>query len=157
MAALYCYLPDQVIKMSGKSSGLTLLILVALMSAGGWLILGSSGVRLLAGYTLVVSSFAVFAFLVRRENTRPLTRREVGAWDHVQAGGRSNYIRKAVVKGLLLGVVSSSVAVYSQHSGGGFGAYDLALFAALVLVVTFAMYYLADRMWDLNEKRSKKP
>ena len=143
--------------MSGKSSSLTPLILVALMSAGGWLALGPSGMRFLAGFILIMGSFAGFVFLARRQNARPLSRREADAWGHVQAGGKSAFIRKAVVRGLLLGVVSSSVAVYTQHQGGGFGAYDLALFAALVLVVTFAMYYLAVKMWELNEKRSKRP
>jgi hypothetical protein len=143
--------------MSRKSSSLTLLILMALMSAGGWLALGSSGLRFLAGFILVMGSLAWFVLLVRRGNARPLSRREADAWGHVQAGGKSTYIRRAVMKGLLLGVVSSAVAVYSQHESGGLGAYDLALFVALVLIAVFAMYYLAVRMWDLNEKRSKKP
>jgi hypothetical protein len=143
--------------MSGKSSSLTPLILVALMCAGGWLTLGSSGMRFLAGFPLVMGSFAGFIFLVRRQNARPASRGEADAWGNTQAGGKGNFVRKAVVKGLLLGVVSSSAAVYSRHEGGGFGAYDVALFVALVFIVTFAFYYLALRMWDLNEKRGKKP
>jgi hypothetical protein len=143
--------------MRGKSSGLAILILVALMSAGGQLALGSSGARFLVGFILAMGSFAGFIFLVRRENDRPLTRSEADAWGNVQAGGKSNYIRRAVFKGLLLGVISSSAAVYSLHKGGGFGAYDLALFVALVFVVTFTFYYLALRMWDRNEKRGRKP
>jgi hypothetical protein len=134
-----------------------LLILLALMSAGGWLVLGASGARLLAGYVLAIGSFAWFAFLVRRENVRPLSRREADAWGRVREGSKSNYIRKAVVRGLLLGTVSSAAAVYSGNKGESFGAYDLALFVALVLIVTFAMYYCAVRMWELNERRSKKP
>ncbi|MBV8858216.1 MAG: hypothetical protein JOZ02_14895 [Acidobacteria bacterium] len=130
---------------------------MALMSAGGWLALGASGARLLAGYALVIGSFVGFAFLVRRENARPLSQREADAWGHVREGSKSKYIRKAVVKGLLLGAASSSAAVYSQKKGEGFGAYDFALFVALTLIVTFAMYYLAVRMWDVNERRSRKP
>lgn len=143
--------------MRGKSSGLTPLILLALMSAGGWLVLGASGALLLAGYVLALGSFAGFAFLVRRKNARPLSRGEADVWSHVREGSKSKYIRKAVIKGLLLGVAGGSTAVYSQNKEEGFGAYDLALFVALVLIVTFAMYYAAVRMWELNEKRSKKP
>lgn len=143
--------------MSGQSSSLTQLALVALMSAGGWLALDASGARLLVGLILIMLPFAGLIFLARRENARPLSQMEANAWRHVQAGGRDNFIRRAVVKGLLLGVVSSSVAVYGQQKGRGLEAYDAALFVVLVLVVTFAMYYLAVRMWDLNERRSKEP
>jgi hypothetical protein len=142
--------------MNKKDSSYSLLVLVGLMCLGGWLALGSSGTRFFTGFILVISSFAGFIFLMRRENTRPLSRREAEAWGRVKEGGKSNYIRKAFVKGLLMGMVSSAVAVFSLNKGRSFGAYDLALFAALVLVVTFVVSYMSVRVWELNEKRSKK-
>jgi hypothetical protein len=142
--------------MNKKISGYGQLALVGLMCLGGWLALGS-GARFLTGFILVISSFAGFAFLVRRTTGRPLAQGESEVWSRVKAGGKSNYIRKAVVKGFLLGVISSSLALLKTLKETGFTVRNLVLFIALVSIATFLGYYLAVRAWDANEKRNKRP
>jgi hypothetical protein len=124
------------------------------MCLGGWLSLGS-GTRLLAGFTLAVISVAGLVVLARRKNSLPPSRREEEAWGYMREQGKSHYIRKAVIKGALLGVASSSLAVFVSAKDTGLRARDLGLFVALTLIITFAFYYTATKVWDANNKRGR--
>jgi hypothetical protein len=141
--------------MSRDSSGLIQLLLVAVMSCGGWLALGS-GPRFLAGSILVLAALAGLVYFARRKNARPLDGREAEVWEGVRERGRRSYIRRAVIMGLIMGAGSSSVAVFGRGGGVSFGARDIGLFVALVAIITFACYYAAVRIWDVNEQRGKR-
>ena len=142
--------------MNVKRTGLSQLILLAVMCLGGWLALGS-GVRLLTGFILLVGSSAWLLFLARRKLSQPLAQREVEVWSRVSESGKSRYIRKAVIMGLLVGVVSSSLVLFNSIKDKGVSAEGVEIFAATVLIVTFVFYYAAVRIWDATENRNKKP
>ncbi|HKC65469.1 MAG TPA: hypothetical protein VKB86_17640 [Pyrinomonadaceae bacterium] len=142
--------------MDWKRSGLIRLILLALVSLGGWLALGS-GVSFLIGFILAVSSASVLIYLMRQAISRPLTQRENKVWSHMSEGGRSRYILKAVLRGLLVGVVGSSIALFNSVKEKGLNADNVEIFFAVVFVSVFTFYYMAVKFWDVNEKRSKKP
>jgi succinate dehydrogenase hydrophobic anchor subunit len=142
--------------MNTKSEGRTRLILLAAMCQGGWLALGS-GVLMIVGVILLFSSFAGLVFLTRRKLTQPLAGGEADRWGRISEGGKSRYVRGAAITGLLVGVISSSVILFDSIKDRGLRAVDLEIFAATVLIFVFTFYYGATRVWDVNEKRSKKP
>jgi hypothetical protein len=72
-------------------------------------------------------------------------------------GGKGKYIRKAIMIGLLLGIVSNSVLMFDSFKTRGITAEDLEIFAATTLILIFTFGYGAAKIWDLNEKRCKKP
>jgi hypothetical protein len=141
--------------MNGKSFGLLQLLLLALATCGGWLALGSAR-QFIAGSALILVASAGLIFLARRENSRPFDEREAEVWEATKRGGRRGYIRRSVIAGLFLGVVSSSAAVLTRENDVSFSAWDVGLFVALVSIITFGCYYAAVRMWETNEQRSKR-
>ncbi len=129
-----------------------ILILVGLMCLGGWLVLGT-GIQVSVGYTLVIVSFAGLVFLARREAARPLSQGEVEVLSRAKAEGKRKYIRTAIAKGLLLGLVSSALALSDTFKETGFSIHNLILFFALVLIITFTCCYMAVRMREANESK----
>ena len=129
-----------------------ILILVGLMCLGGWLVFGA-GIQAVVGYTLVIGSFAGLVFLARREAARPLSQREAEVLSHAKAEDKRKYIRTAITKGLVLGLVSASLALSNTFKETGFSIHNLILFFASVLIITFACCYMAVRMWEANESK----
>src|SRR4051812_38887213 len=142
--------------MSGETRGLDQLILLVLMCVGGWLAL-DSGVRLLIGLILIFSSVTWLLLLKRRQLSKPMAKREEEVWGQASERGKSQYIRRAIIMGLLLGITGNFVRIFGSSKSRGISAEDLEIFAATTLIGAFTFGYGAAKIWDLNEKRSKKP
>ncbi len=111
-----------------------------------------SGLDLLLGVVglfISVGSIIVFFYLVGRYR-RPMNEAEAVAWKQVRENGKTSYIRLVLIRGCLMGLVSSSLAVF--YSGSSTGLSRLGLFIMVASIITSASYYAAIRFWKSNEE-----
>jgi hypothetical protein len=144
-----------------KYSGLAYLLLIALGVLGAWLngwfmdsVDNLSSLRLISGFIILIGSMAGIILLIRH-NMRPMNQREIVVWEIIRKRGKHNYIRNAIIRGLLLGLISISYPVLSDYwKTKSFNLIldSLWLYVALFLIVIFGMYYAAIRTWNANEK-----
>ena len=110
-----------------------------------------SGLALLlrvVGFFIFASSLIVFFYFVGRYR-RPMNEAEAGAWKQVREKGKTSYIRLALVRGTLMGLLSGFFAVFNSD-GTGFNR--LSFFILVTSIITFASYYAAIRFWKSNEE-----
>jgi hypothetical protein len=113
-----------------------------------------------AGFFLFMGSIVVSGFLLRRV-LPPITRAEMVAWGDVRERGRSRFVREAAARGLRLGLISlAGIILWNYLRGetnfGRFGAQEVILYAALLLIMVFAAWYAAVRDWAVKEEAYNK-
>jgi hypothetical protein len=142
--------------MSNKHSDLTKLPLLVLMFIGGWLVYSEAS--FLVGFILVIGSLAGIVVLMRRENSRPLERGEIEAWESVRAKGKRHYTVRSVMYGLSVGLFFLLYQVIrSLWSGEPFTASSAFVQVALFIILYIGgSYYAAIKKWALYEERYKE-
>jgi hypothetical protein len=149
-----------------KHSSATYATLIILGIIGAWLtglfgdtdqvhdITGKELLGALLGFGLFVGALIGIALLVRRKTTA-LSPEQLSEWDRIRARGRGRYIRAAVVKGLLAGVLALSWPFMSDYQKTGSMRLIIDswwIYLVLFLTCILAMYYAAIRTWNGNEK-----
>jgi TRAP-type C4-dicarboxylate transport system permease small subunit len=152
--------------MSRRNSVLAYVILIAFGILGAWLIgmfEGEKPAENISGLDMLLSFVGFFIFLgaligivlVIRQNMRPMSRKEIAGWEIIRRRGKRSYIRNAIVKGILFGLIGISWPVISDFwkvKSFSLIMASIWIYAALFLVCVFAAFYAALRIWDGNEK-----
>lgn len=152
--------------MSRRNTALAFASLIASAILGAWLtgmFEGEKKAEDISGLTLLLGVLGFFIFLgsligillLIRQNLRPMSQREMLAWETIREKGKRSYIRNAIVRGFILGLISITWPLISDYwKVKSFGSIinSLWIHVALFLVVIFASYYAAIRTWDANEK-----
>ena len=111
-----------------------------------------SGLALLlrvVGFFIFAGSLIAFFYFVGRYR-RPMNEAEVAAWKQVRENGKPSYLRLVLIRGCLMGLVSSSVVVF--YSDGSTALSRLGLFIVMASIITLASYYAGIRFWKSNEE-----
>ena len=106
------------------------------------------------GFFLLVGSL-IGVVLVFRRNQHSTHKPDMSDWEVVREKGRSSYIKSALLKGTLLGLVAISWPVLSDYRNGNFrnqSLNSLWIYIAIMLLCVFGGYYAANRTWDANER-----
>ena len=115
--------------------------------SGGELLLAFLGFFLLVGALIGV-------VLVFRKNMQSGNTHDMSAWEVVREKGKGAYIKSALLKGVLLGLVAITWPVLSDYWKGDVSQTlnSLWIYIAIVLICVFGGYYAAKRTWDANER-----
>ena len=147
--------------MSRRNSVVAYLLLIALVVFGAWLngqfmddVSGLSFLRLILGLIIVVGALIGIVLLIRRD-MRPMNQRELAVWEIIREKGKRNYLRDAIVNGIIFGLISISWLLISDlWKAKSFASLidSLWIYVVLFLTCVLAVYYAAVRTWDANEK-----
>lgn len=113
-----------------------------------------SSLRLISGLLVVCGASVGFALLLR-EDLRQTNPGRMAAWAMVRQRGKRTYIRSAISRGFWLSapVFIFQIAIDYWKTGSFRSALDSSwVYVALFLVIIFASYYAAIRMWDAKER-----
>ena len=152
--------------MTRRNSILAYMILIALGILGAWLVgmfEGEEPAGDISGLEVLLSLVGFFIFLgaligivlVIRQNMRPMSQKEIAGWEIIRKRGKRSYIRNAIVKGILFGLLGISWPVMSDFwkvKSFSLIRDSIWIYVALFLVCVFAVFYAAIRTWDANER-----
>jgi hypothetical protein len=152
--------------MSRRKSIVVYAALIALGLLGAYqvgMFEGESVSRDVSGFELILALIGFFLLLgaligivlVIRQNSRPMSESEMREWAIVREVGKRKYILRAVLKGVLFGVLAISWPIISDY--WKVKSFDLIIdsirtYAALVLTCVFGAYYAGIRTWDANDR-----
>lgn len=144
-----------------RHSVIVYLLLLALVIFGAWLngqfiddVSEVSFLRLISGLIIMMGALIGIILLIRHD-MRPMDQRVLTVWGVIRAKGRRNYLRGAVVRGVIFGLVLFLWPLISHlWKAESFAsvADSLWVYVALYLTCVFGVYYAAVRTWDANEK-----
>lgn len=147
--------------MPAKNRWVLYLLVLALGILGAWLngwfadnVEELSALRVISGLLVVLGAVVGFVLLLRVD-LRQTNPGRMAAWAVVRQHGKRSYIRSAIRRGFWLGATGLifSLAIDYWRAGSFRVALDsLWIYVALFLVVIFASYYAAIRMWDAKER-----
>jgi hypothetical protein len=109
----------------------------------------------LAGFLIFLGSLVAGGFLMRRA-LPPITRAEMVAWGPVREQGRRRFIRKSLARGLFTGLLSVGGVIVWNHLRGEPLTGNLFVYALLLLIIVFGVWYAAVRDWAVNEAAYQK-
>ena len=152
--------------MTRRNSILAYMILIAFGILGAWLVgmfEGEEPAKDISGLDMLLSFAGFFIFLgaligivlVIRQNMRPMSQKEIVGWEIIRKRGKRSYIRNAIVKGILFGLIGISWPVMSDFfKTKSFSLIldSIWIYVALFLTCVFAAFYAAVRIWDANER-----
>ncbi len=152
--------------MTRRNSILVYVILIALGILGAWLVglfEGEKPAEEISGLDMLLSLAGFFIFLgaligvvlVIRQNMRPMSQEEIAGWEIIRRRGKRSYIRNAIVKGVLFGLIGITGPVMSDFwevKSFSLVMDSVWIYIALFLVCVFAAFYAAIRTWDANER-----
>lgn len=129
---------------------------------------GESPAREISGLEMLTALFGFLLFvgaligivLMIRQNQRPMNEREMFEWEMLRREGRGNYIRRAILKGVLFGLLTITWPLISDYlSARSFGPMvdSLWIYVALFLTCVLGAYYFAVRIWNTNERDFEAP
>ena len=113
-----------------------------------------SSLRLLSGLLVVFGAIVGFGFLLR-EDLRQTNPGRMAAWAVVRQRGKRTYIRSAISRGFSLSATVFIFRIASDYWKTGSFRVTLVsfwIYVAVFLVIIFASYYAAIRMWDAKER-----
>ncbi len=119
--------------------------------SGGELLLAFLGFFLLVGALIGV-------VLVFRKSMQSRNKLDMSDWEVVREKGKGAYIKSALLKGVLLGLVAITWPVLSDYWKGDLinqTLNSLGIYIAIVLICVLGAYYAAIRTWDANERSYK--
>jgi len=124
---------------------------------------GESPGREISGLEMLTALFGFLLFLgaligivlMIRQNMRPMNEREIFEWEILRRKGRGAYIRQAILKGVLFGLLAISwpvISDYLKERSFDLMVDSLWIYVALFLTCVLGAYYAAIRIWDANER-----
>jgi hypothetical protein len=108
------------------------------------------------GFLNLVAALIGIVLLIRRY-LRHSTEGDMTEWKTIRKQGKERYIRAAIVKGILLGLVFllPLIAYYPKVNSFGPGLNRFWIYAALVVASVFSFYLAALRTWNAKERDYK--
>lgn len=110
------------------------------------------------GFLLFVGSIAGLLILIRRDR-KPIGAEELSQWEQVRVAGRGSYLRQLTFRGLVVGVLAIVWPVVSDYRETGSVRSvvgSLWIYAGILGVCVFGMYYAALRTWNSYEQIRKR-
>lgn len=107
-----------------------------------------------AGFLLFVGSIGGILILIRRDR-KPIGAEELFQWEQIRLAGRGSYLKQMIFRGFVVGLIAIVWPVVSDYretgsirSVVGF----LRIYAGILAICVFGMYYAALRTWNRYEQ-----
>jgi hypothetical protein len=100
-----------------------------------------SGLALLlrvVGFFIFAGSLIVFFYIVGRYR-RPMNVAEAAAWKQVRENGKTSYMRLVLIRGCLMGLISTFLAVFYSGSSTGLSRFGIFMLVVSVIHICFLL------------------